>query len=512
MSNIQTGAERMPHDLSHLGFLAGQIGRLITISTTPVIVGDSYEMDAVGALRLSPFRRGLAIDSTVVIFTFFVFQAEDGIRDVAVTGVQTCALPILNALTHWQPFPEFPVHVTVSPDPKVYSVALLLSVGSGVLWGLVPMRQIWTTDSAQVMKSGGAGTIVFRRFTLRDLLLGIQITLCTLLVTSSFVALRGMQRSLHAPLGFRPEGVLLAETDLHMGGHSDASIMQIRKRMLEEVSRLPGVTSVGIIDETPLGTGGSSSPVYREGTTDFRMSNSTFGAKYFSISPGYLQAAGTRLLGGRDFTWHDDAKSPKVAIVNEAFARSMFGNTSALGRRFLWGEKLPYEIVGVVENGKYDSLTETPWAAMFIPLDQSPDSDTSLVVRSPLPEAEIVPEVRRRLAQIDPSLPFVFHSWPDELAFVLFPARVATATLDRKSTRLNSSHGYISYAVFCLKKKNTTVSTPEPTADMAVFPRDPPTTTQGSPQPLHAQPTIVSGDAVRVAAAYIITTRSTRSP
>src|SRR5262249_56784997 len=62
MSNIQTGAERMPHDLSHLGFLAGQIGRLITISTTPVIAGDSFEMDAVGALRLSPLRRGLAIE------------------------------------------------------------------------------------------------------------------------------------------------------------------------------------------------------------------------------------------------------------------------------------------------------------------------------------------------------------------------------------------------------------------------------------------------------------------
>src|SRR5947209_20547079 len=62
----------MPHDLSHLGFLAGQIGRLITISTTPVIAGDSFEMDAVGALRLSPLRRGLAIDSTVDIFTFYV--------------------------------------------------------------------------------------------------------------------------------------------------------------------------------------------------------------------------------------------------------------------------------------------------------------------------------------------------------------------------------------------------------------------------------------------------------
>src|SRR5262249_22692081 len=115
MSNIQTGAERMPHDLSHLGFLAGQIGRLITISTTPAIAGDSFEMDACGELSLSPLRLGLAIDSTVDIFTFYVphrhvygeqwikfmkdgvnffFQAEDGIRDWSVTGVQTCALPI----------------------------------------------------------------------------------------------------------------------------------------------------------------------------------------------------------------------------------------------------------------------------------------------------------------------------------------------------------------------------------------------------------------------------------
>jgi len=336
---------------------------------------------------------------------------------------------LLNGLTRWQPFPEFPIHVTVSPDPKVFLVALLLSIASGVLCGLVPMRQIWATDSAQVMKSGGGAAIVLRRFTLRDLLLGIQITLCTLLVTASLVALRGMQRSLHARLGFHPQGVILAETDLHMGGHSGASIMPVRKRMLEEVGRIPGVTSVGIIDETPLGTGGSTSPVYREGTNDFRMSNSAFGARFFSISPGYLQAAGTRLLGGRDFTWHDDAKAPNVAIVNETFAQRMAGNTSALGLRFALGEKYSYEIVGVVENGKYESLTETPWPAMFFPLEQNPDSDTSLVVRSPLPTAEIVPELRRTLAQIDPSLPFVFHSWPDALAFVLFPARVATAAL-----------------------------------------------------------------------------------
>src|SRR5258708_32226629 len=100
MSNIQTGARRMPHDLSHLGFLAGQIGRLITISTTPVIAGDSFEMDAVGALRLSPLRRGLAIDSTVDIFTFYVphrhVYREQRIKFMK-DGVNATPLPPLNA-------------------------------------------------------------------------------------------------------------------------------------------------------------------------------------------------------------------------------------------------------------------------------------------------------------------------------------------------------------------------------------------------------------------------------
>src|SRR5260370_41574459 len=106
MSNIQTGAERMPHDLSHLGFLAGQIGRLITISTTPVIAGDSVEMDAVGALRLSPLRRGLAIDSPVDLFTFYVphrrVYGEQWIKFMK-DGVIATPLPAVN------------IHVYIAP-------------------------------------------------------------------------------------------------------------------------------------------------------------------------------------------------------------------------------------------------------------------------------------------------------------------------------------------------------------------------------------------------------------
>ncbi len=336
---------------------------------------------------------------------------------------------LLHALTGWRPFPAFPVHVGVSADWRVYCVAVLLSVGSGIFFGMLPARQVWKADSTLVIKGGAASKPVFRRFALRDVLLAVQITLCTFLVTASLVALRGMQRSLHAPLGFQPHGAILAETDLHMGGHNDRSATQIQQRMIDEARRIPGVTAAGTISATPLGSGGSSTSVFRQNTTDFRASNSTFGAKYFSISPGYFAAAQTKLLAGRDFTWHDDAQAPKVAIVNQTFARALFGNASAIGMRFRTGDSTSYEISGVVEDGKYDSLTESPQPAVFCAAGQQPDSNTTLVVRTQLPMVEIVPELSRGLASVDPSLPFIYHSWPDAMNFVLFPARTATASL-----------------------------------------------------------------------------------
>src|SRR5260364_320761 len=99
MSNIQTCAERMPHYLSHLGFLAGQIGRLITISTTPLIAGDSFDMDAVAPLRLSPLRRGLAIDSNVDIITSYVAHRHvysEHSSKLIKDGANTTPLPTVN--------------------------------------------------------------------------------------------------------------------------------------------------------------------------------------------------------------------------------------------------------------------------------------------------------------------------------------------------------------------------------------------------------------------------------
>jgi predicted permease len=339
------------------------------------------------------------------------------------------ATGMLGILSRWQPITEFPIYVVVAADARVYVIAVLLSLAGGILPGLLPARQIWRTSAMQAMKPGAAERGRLRRLTLRDLLLGVQITLCALLVTASLVALRGLQHSLRAPFGFDPQHVMMGHTDMHMGGYSDDAAFPVQRRMIEEAMRIPGVTAVGTVDSPPLSGGGSNSTVYREGTADLRPSNGVTSAHYFTISPGYLKASGTRLLAGRDFAWSDKADAPKVALVNENLAHRLFGNEPAVGRHFLGGDKTLYQVAGVVEDGKYNSLTEEPSAAMFFPLAQSHEGDTTLVVRSERAPAEIASALNRVVTGIDSSLPITLNPWSNSLALVLFPARVATAAL-----------------------------------------------------------------------------------
>ena len=339
------------------------------------------------------------------------------------------ATAMLKFLSHWQPISEYPIHVTVVADGRTYLIAVLLSFAAGILPGLLPARQVWRTDATDAMKSGTTSARIMRRLTLRDLLLGIQIALCALLLTASLVALRGMNRSLHAPIGFVPQGAMVADTDMHMAGYSDASAFPVQRRIIEQALQIPGVQAAGTIDSLPLSGGSSNWPVYREGATDLRSSNSVMTPHSYGISPGYLKAAKTTLQAGRDFTWDDGPKAPSVAIVNETFARKMFGDQSAIGRHFLGGDRSSYQIVGIVENGKYEMLTEDQSPAMFFPLAQAHEANTILIVRSDLAPAEVASALNRMLTGIDSSLPFTLRQWPDRLSLVLFPPRIATAAL-----------------------------------------------------------------------------------
>ena len=340
------------------------------------------------------------------------------------------SVTLLRELSAWRPLPQFPsIHIPVNPDAYVYWVALLLAVASGFLFGAVPVRQILRTNPYEVVKSGSTGR-VGRRMTVRDLLLVVQIAICALLVTSSLVAVRGMERSLRGNFGFEPRNTMLVNTVLSMAGCSGNTLPIMQRRMIDALETIPGVQSVGLVNYPPLSTAMGSSNVFTDQTTDLSPSNVAANSILYTISPEYFHAAGTALLSGRTVTWHDDKGAPRVAVINQEFARKIFGSVSnAMGRYYKLPDGARIQVVGIVEDGKYLSLTENPQPAMFLPFLQSPPSWTTLVVRSDRDPQQLAAAIRSTLRDLDAGLPFDIKTWSEEMGGALFAPHVAIVSL-----------------------------------------------------------------------------------
>ena len=337
---------------------------------------------------------------------------------------------LLHGLSVWQPFSRWPIHLPVNPDANVYGVALLLTLASGFLFGAVPVRQVLRTDPYEVVKSGSLGR-VGRGLSARDLLLGVQIAICAMLVTSSMVAVRGLVRSLHSNFGFDPRNTVLADTDLNMAGYPRDKVLEMQKRVIDALQPLPGVQSVGLIDAMPLVAGGfNGSLVFTDETADLRSSNAVTDSFVFSISPDYLHAAGTVLLSGRTVSWHDDEDAPRVAVINQELARKVFGSReNAMGRYFKKRDGTRLQVVGIVEDGKYNRLMEEQQAAMFLPIEQSPSSQTYFVVRSSRDPGQLVAAIRNTVRGLDAGLPLFIEPWIKQLDTALFASRMAAIAL-----------------------------------------------------------------------------------
>jgi predicted permease len=343
------------------------------------------------------------------------------------------SIALLRELSVWRPIPEYPIFVPVNPDAKVYLVALFLALASGFLFGAVPVRQILRTNPYEVVKAGTSGIIAGnsgKRFTLRDLLLVLQIAICAVLVTSSLVAVRGLVRSMHSNFGFDPENAMLMDTTLSMAGYSGDRIPAMDRRMIDALKTIPGVDTVGLVSQIPLGGGGSSADVFTDQTTDLRTSNAAANSSRFEISPEYFHAAGTTLLQGRAFTWDDDKDAPRVAVVNQLFARRVFGSVdNAIGRYFKMEDGTRIQVVGIAEDGKYYQLTEDPKPAMFLPFLQMSSSLTCLVVRSKRDPQQLAGAIRKAMLDLDAGLPVNIQTWAQGMDVALFPSHVATVAL-----------------------------------------------------------------------------------
>jgi len=340
------------------------------------------------------------------------------------------AVAILRVLSTWRPIPNIPINIPVNPDATTYALAVLLAVLSGLFFGLVPVRQVLRSDPWQIIRSGVTSAAGSRRLTLRDVLLGLQIAICAVLVTASLVAVRGLARSLQSNYGIQPKDVMLVKTDLQMAGYDGDRRVLMQKRMLEAAAAIPGITAVGYADRLPLSIGGGDSDVFADTTTDYRPTNAVADAQNLNVSPDYFRAAGTALLAGRSFTMQDEDKAPVVAVVNREFARKVFGSVDkAIGGHFkFWGGNRA-EVVGVVEDGKYQTLTEDQKPAMFFSFLQHKSSQTWILVRSQRDPSEIAAALRTSMRSLDPALPLEIKTWHSELDSALFAARVATVSL-----------------------------------------------------------------------------------
>jgi predicted permease len=346
------------------------------------------------------------------------------------TGLAS-SIALLRRLDTWQPFSGVPIHVPVQPDANVYLVALVLAVVSGLLFGIVPVRQVLRTNPYEIVKGGSAGR-VGRRISARDILLVVQIAICAVLVTASMVAVRGLARSLHGSFGIDPNNVMLVETDLKISGYSSGSIPAVQRRMIDALEAIPGVEHVGLVSFPPLGRGGSwKADVFRDESKDLSPANAAANSFMYVISPDYLHAAGTTLLEGRAFNWHDDKGAPPVAMVNREFAAKILGSsTNAIGKYFKVTDGTRVQVVGIVEDGKYLSVTEAQQPAMFLPVaQQDPLGEQWMLVRSAGDPQLLAGSVRTKLHELDAGLPLDILMWNRELDFSMFPARMASISL-----------------------------------------------------------------------------------
>ncbi|HEY1809756.1 MAG TPA: ABC transporter permease [Acidobacteriaceae bacterium] len=341
------------------------------------------------------------------------------------------SLVLLRKLSGWQPFPSAPLEIPVTPDARLYGFALLLALLSGVLFGLVPVRQAMQANPYEVVKAGSSARMG-RRLTLRDMLLTLQIAICAVLVTASLVAVQGLVRTLHGHFGFEPRNAMIVDVSLATAGYTGDRALGMQKRLIEAMQAIPGVQAAGLATSYPplIYAAASQTHVFRENARDYRTENAAAAPYRYDVSPGYIRAAGTTLLAGRDLSWHDDAGAPRVALVNQYLAMKLFGrNTNAVGRSLQLQDGKRVEIVGVVEDGKYFSMTEDQEAAMFLPYLQSPARTTELVVRSSRDRQELIAAIRGQLRQLDAGLPADVDTWDHYLGVALFPARVATVAL-----------------------------------------------------------------------------------
>jgi macrolide transport system ATP-binding/permease protein len=347
----------------------------------------------------------------------------------------------------------YPVTLDNGLDLRVLGFAFLLSLVTGVLFGLAPALDASRLELVPSLKLETHISRRERRFNLRNLLVITQVALSFILLIGAGLFVRSLRSIQAIKVGFEPSHVLVATLDPSLHGYDRAKGQQLYTSLLERVRALPGVDSATLAATVTPNPGGSTVEGNiqidgRSGQTDL------IAVEYNRVGPDYFGTIGIPLTRGRDFTAQDRRGSPQIAVINETLARKLFPHEDPVGKRFRFGPEDPFmEVLAVARDSKYRNVREEGLPCLYQPFLMVYRPEMNLLVRSETDSAALTAAVRKELESLDSRIPLFNVRTLDEM--------VRNATSQERSAALLTSlfgglalllasigiYGVMSYAV-----------------------------------------------------------------
>ena len=301
-------------------------------------------------------------------------------------------------------------YVPIEPRPSLFILgfAFLLSLATGAIFGVAPAWMGARSDPADALRGLGRSTGE-RSSGIQKILVTCQIAFSVVLLIGAGLVARSLLNLEDQHFGFVTEGRLIVDIDPSLAGYTPAKLFGLYQRLEQDLSQIPGVLSASLSGYSPFGGNNWSDRVYIEG----RPSDQTGRAPSWNrVGPHYFDTTGTRLIRGRAIDDRDTPAAQDVAVVNETFAREFFPNEDPIGRHFgmVPGHTGEYEIVGIVEDAKYQDARVPAYATLFLPLLQTPAGQSlrgwvgAIELHVAGRPENLEPDVRKTLAGIDPNL------------------------------------------------------------------------------------------------------------
>jgi len=300
----------------------------------------------------------------------------------------------------------YPVTLDNSLDLRVFAFALLLSLVTGVVFGLAPALVASKLELIPSLKLETHQSRRERKLNLRNLLVVTQVALSFMLLIGAGLFIRSLRSIQSISVGFAREHVLVATLDPSLHGYDRERGLQLYQSLLERARALPGVTSATLAATVSPNPGGSliQDNIQIEGRSG---QTGLLEVEYNRVGPDYFATMEMPLTRGRDFTNQDRRGNPPVAVINETMARKLFPGEDPIGKRFRFGNEDPYtEIIGVARDGKYRSLRESSLLCLYEPFLMAYRPEMNLLVRSDSNPAALRAAVRTELERLDSRIPF----------------------------------------------------------------------------------------------------------